>query len=180
MRNVCIIAFFALLMSCSSGDSIDSRMRHIKKTGDTNPTIALQMLDSLKTLIRDEDEHRRMQYDLLEIRLKDKAYIAATTDMHIKPLVEYFEKYGSVQERQEVYYYAGSIYRDMRDTPRSIEFFRKSADVAETDASHDTLMHRNAYSNLYSLYMPQRRNTRFLFPMGVCIPSLCCIWACHT
>lgn len=152
MRNVCIIAFFALLMSCSPGDSIDSRMQHIKETGDTNPTIALQMLDSLKTLIRDEDEHRRMLYDLLEIRLKDKAYITATTDMHIKPLVKYFEKYGSVRERQEAYYYAGSIYRDMRDTPRSVEFFRKSADVAETDASHDTLMHRNAYSNLYSLY----------------------------
>ncbi|MBR4921953.1 MAG: hypothetical protein IKZ62_11670, partial [Prevotella sp.] len=50
------------------------------------------------------------------------------SDLMIKKLMSYFEDKGSLNEKQEVFYYAGSVYRDLQDTPRALEYFLKSLD----------------------------------------------------
>lgn len=109
------------------------------------------MLDSLNHAVRDADEHVQSTYDLLAIRLRDKADIIATSDIVVKRLLPYYERKGSNAELQEVYYYAGSVYRDLKDTPRSLEYFLKSAETARS-GTIDSLMLRNTYSQLSSLY----------------------------
>lgn len=85
---------------------------------------------------------------MLHIRLCDKADVNPTSDIKIKNLVEYFERHGSATEKQEVYYYAGSIYHDLQDTPRALENFFKSIDCATDNGDCDSIMLRNTYSNL--------------------------------
>ena len=89
---------------------------------------------------------------MLHIRLNDKADNMPSSDLMIKRLVGYFEDKGSIFEKQEVAYYAGSVYRDLQDTPRSLEFFLKSIEYANTGNGCDSIMLRNAYSNLAYLY----------------------------
>ena len=128
-------------------------MERIKEIGNDNPEQALLMLDSLKADVQDEGEYVRNKYSLLNIRLNDKADNMPVSDIAIKKLVEYFEAKGSNAEKQEVYYYAGSIYRDLQDTPRALEQFFRSLDYAnDYSGDCDPIMLRNTYSNLCFLY----------------------------
>ena len=144
-----LLAIFAI--ACSKQPILDD-LEHIKNVGDENPQTALVMLDSLESEIRESNDYIRSKYDLLRIRLNDKADNMPSSDLMIKRLVGYFEDKGSILEKQEVAYYAGSVYRDLQDTPRSLEFFLKSIEYANTGDGCDSIMLRNAYSNLNDLY----------------------------
>lgn len=139
------------LLSCGRSRYIDT-LDNIKRVGDSNPDTALLMLDSLVAGVRGESEYVRNKYELLKIRLCDKAYRSATSDVAIRNLMGYFGDKGSSLEKQEVYYYAGSVYRDLCDTPRALEYFLKSLDYAQSGMVYDTVMLRNTYSNLNDLY----------------------------
>ena len=150
-KIVCRLAIL-LIASCSS-DGILEKMEQIKTFGNHDPEKALVMLDSLELEVRDKSEYVRNKYDLLRIRLHDKADHMPSSDMMIKRLVAYFEESGSIPDKQEVYYYAGSTYRDLQDTPRALEFFFKSLDFAlDYPKECDPIMLRNTYSNLNYLY----------------------------
>lgn len=145
---VIMIAF----ISCSQESHYLTKMNNIKAVGDTNPTLAFRMLDSIKLEVRHGSKYMQVKYDLLEIRLKDKLYIEATSDLDIKNIVAYFNENGNDSEKKEAYYYAGSVYRDLHDTPRSLEYFLRALDFAEKECPYDSLMLRNIYSNLHCLY----------------------------
>lgn len=155
MNNKCILCLLAFLMlafaSCSNED-IQKELERIKAAGDDNPQRAIAMLDSLEFEVRESDEYTRAKYDLLRIRLNDKAENMPTSDIVIKRLVDYFEDKGTISEKQEAAYYAGSVYRDLQDTPRSLEYFLMSIEYAKAGSDCDSIMMRNAYSNLNDLY----------------------------
>lgn len=141
-----------MLFSCSDKRDLGD-YENIKMIGDEDPDHALVMLDSLEIEIREMGEYAQNKYDLLRIRLNDKAYNVATSDLMIKKLLNYFEDKGSMLEKQEVTYYAGSVYRDLQDSPRAMEYFLKSLEHAQNGAGNcDSIMMRNAYSNLNDLY----------------------------
>lgn len=150
IQGLCAYCFL-ILLSCSNRYILDE-MERIKSIGDDNPNKALVMLDSLEIKIRKESDYAKHKYDLLRIRLNDKADKIPTSDIMIKQLVKYFTRKGSFSEKQEVYYYAGSVYRDLQDTPRALEYFFKSLDYADDCEGCDSVMLRNTYSNLAYLY----------------------------
>lgn len=139
------------LVSCSDNDLI-GRMEQIKLYGNENPEKALVMLDSLEIEIRSAGDYAKHKYDLLRVRLNDKADHQPSSDIMIKELMAYFEEEGSIPDKQEVYYYAGSTYRDLQDTPRALEYFFKSLDFALDHEECDPIMLRNTYSNLNWLF----------------------------
>lgn len=145
----CISVLMILsIVSCNEDNSL-KKIEQIKLIGDTNPNKALSMLDSIEIEIRDESEYIRNKADLLRIRLNDKAYKMPTSDIMIRKLVTYFEENGSIADKQEVYHYAGSIYRDLQDTPRALEHFFKALDYAnENPKECDSVMLSNTYSNI--------------------------------
>lgn len=145
---VLVLVFFA---SCSTEDILE-KMKQIQRVGDENPQKALIMLDSLEIEIRESSRYARSKYDLLRIRLNDKADHIPSSDIAIKELMEYFDQVGSAVEKQEVYYYAGSVYRDLQDTPRAMEYFLRSLEYAADNHACDSIMLRNTYSNLSYLY----------------------------
>lgn len=149
---ILIITISFLCISCKD-NSLLSKMDQIKTVGDENPALALKMLDSIYVDARNASEYTIMKYDLLKIRLEDKSYIPHTSNKVIENLVKYFEDNGTVKDKQEVYYYAGSVYRDLDDTPRGIENFYKSIEAVRDKRECDSIILRNAYSNLYYLFV---------------------------
>ena len=147
---IAIISF--LCISCKD-NSLLSKMDQIKTVGDENPALALKMLDSIYVDARNASEYAMMKYDLLKIRLEDKSYIPHTSNRVIENLVKYFEDNGTIKDKQEAYYYAGSVYRDLDDTPRGIENFYKSIEAVRDKRECDSIILRNAYSNLYYLFV---------------------------
>ena len=149
---VLIITISFLCISCKD-NSLLSKMDQIKTVGDENPALALKMLDSIYVDARNASEYTIMKYDLLKIRLEDKSYIPHTSNKVIENLVKYFEDNGTVKDKQEAYYYAGSVYRDLDDTPRGIENLYKSIEAVSDKKECDSIILRNAYSNLYYLFV---------------------------
>lgn len=157
LRHFCKIAAIGLILvsffSCDNNSSkVSNKIDYIKSIGDTNPSLAMSMLDSLDINIRNQPERVIKKFDLLRLRVQDKAYITATSDIAAKQLVTYFEKNGTALEKQEAYFYAGSVYRDLQDTPRALKFFFKALEIAENSKQFDTVMQRNTFSNLHYLY----------------------------
>ena len=145
-----LFAFLIVSAFACSNDSILDQMETIKTVGNEEPQKALCMLDSIENEVRDGNEYVRNKFDLLRIRLQDKADILPISDLKIRRLIEYFDNKGTIAEKQEVYYYAGSIYRDLKDTPRALENFFLSLDFANENGC-DSIMMRNTYSNLQYL-----------------------------
>lgn len=146
------ILLVVVFVSCNRYQEDIDKMAQIKKVGDTQPELAMRMLDSLNVAIRKMPEDLQMKYDLLDVRLHDKAYIVATSDLKIKPVVDYYNKNGNSREKQEAFYYAGSVYRDLHDTPKAMEYFLRSVDECQPGVDFDSLTLRNAYSQLGDLY----------------------------
>lgn len=140
-----------VLLACGNRSML-AKLKTIEKEGNKNPKLAIRMLDSLELQTREHSEYIQMKYDLLRIRLDDMAGNAPVSDIKAKRAAEYFEKNGSKMEYQKACYYAGSVYRDLHDTPRALEYFSKSTDVARESGKYDTAMLRNSYSNLHYLY----------------------------
>lgn len=151
---ILIITFSFLCISCKD-NSLLSKMDQIKTVGDENPALALKMLDSIYIDARNASEYTIMKYDLLKVRLDDKSYIPHTSNRTIENLVKYFEDNGTIKDKQEAYYYAGSVYRDLDDTPRAIENFYKSIETVDNKNKKecDSIILRNAYSNLHYLFV---------------------------
>lgn len=147
-----MMVFMLMMPSCSERKTLPERISEIRRMGDTDPVLALAMLDSLDPVVRNQSEAVVNQYDLVRLRVQDKAYMVATSDIIARRLLAYYEKEGDDAERQEAYYYAGSVYRDLQDTPRALEWFLKSAELAEGNDKTDSLMLRNTYSNLHCLF----------------------------
>ena len=147
-----IYVFLAVILtSCTDHATLD-RLDYIKEIGNENPEEALVMLDSVEVDIKRASAYAKNKFDLLRVRLNDKADHKPTSDLMIGQLVDYFEKEGNVRDKQEVYYYAGSIYRDLQDTPRALENFFKSLSYANDCNDCDTYMLCCTYSNLSHLF----------------------------
>lgn len=147
-----------MLAACSNDKRLD-KMERIKEIGDENPQEALLMLDSLRLEVRDWSDYAKSKYDMLQIRLNDKIGNPSTSDLVMKKLLDYFEDKGSQTEKQEVHFYAGCVYRDLQDTPRSLENFLSSLRYAKDNAGSDSAMLCDTYANLFSLqYKVQNYN----------------------
>ena len=143
-----------LITSCTihNKDVLINRLDEIKAMGDTLPLIAMEQLDSIRPLLKDRSDYVQNKISLLDIRLRDKAFISHTSSEVIKEVCNYFEKNGTAKDIQESYYYMGSVYRDLNDYPQAITYFLKSVGIAETNEYVDIALWENAYSQLSYLY----------------------------
>ncbi len=149
-----LFACLLLLSSCQRADNeLLEKMQDIKILGNRDPELAMSKLDSLDAEISTQSKYVQMKYDLLRIRLQDKANIIPESDKPIKEVLEYFTENGSALEKQEANYYAGSVYRDLQDAPTAIGYFLQAEQWAqETGRECDSIMWGNACSNLSYLY----------------------------
>ena len=84
------VFFLSLLAAGCRDDSKElSRLEEIKTIGDRDPYLALQMLDSVMPLMRWSSDLVQKKCELLEVRLKDKAYIPITSDIIVKDFLPY-------------------------------------------------------------------------------------------
>lgn len=151
IRVLMFLIVSLMLFSCNGSEVVD-RMDGIKAIGNKDPKLATKMLDSVYTDIVDASEYTKMKYELLRVRLNDKNDVIPTSNRMVEVLKDYFNSNGTSREKQEAYFYAGSVYRDLDDTPRAIENFYNSIEAIKESDECDTVLLRNAYSNLFCLF----------------------------
>lgn len=148
-----VILFFT---SCSQqNEALLLSLSQIQDLGEEYPRQAIKKLDSIKSCFDKESSYMKNKLALLDIRLRDKAYIMHTKDDSIKAICSFFDKHGTAIERQEAYYYMGSVYRDINDYPNAVTSFLKSISISKKNENFDVAILNCAYSQLSFIYKQQ-------------------------
>lgn len=113
------------LCCCDNRPSYKAQLSTIDSIANTNATLSLAMLDSLKPRVTKASEADRNLYALMRVKAEDKAFITHTTDTLMLRLVDYYETVGDKTFLPTAYYYAGRVYNDMNDDTRALRFFQK-------------------------------------------------------
>ena len=152
-----LIMFFVI--SCTSYKKKDAanldRIESVWKLSDQDIESAITECDAMQNAIYTSSEYVRMKYDLLTIRLRDKSYMTPSSPDSIKKITAYMEKHGSKKDLMRTYYYMGSVYDELHDSPRAVEYTLKSLAYISQPLSCDTAIALKGYSQLSAIYRNQ-------------------------
>lgn len=119
----------ASLLSC--GNVNDTQLERIESLCDSDPRLAISMLDSLERSSFSKKE--RHYYDLLCIKSRDKAYVRHTSDSLILDVIEYYTLHKDDTHYPVALYYGGRVYSDMGNLPTALKYFQDAIEVIPED-----------------------------------------------
>lgn len=115
-----------LAMGCDRKDGISQKLDSIDRLCDSDPHLAISMLDSIHPAgISSKERH---YYDLLTIKSRDKAYIRHTSDSLILDVIDYYSSHRKEGLYAQALYYGGRVYSDLGDLPTALEYFQNALD----------------------------------------------------
>ena len=88
------------------------------------------------------ENHEQMLLQLEELERQNRAYEPMTNDTLALQLANYFDRYGTANERLRAHYMVGCTYRDMGEAPPALNAYLDAADCADTtdvDCDYRTL-----------------------------------------
>lgn len=138
-----------LLASCAGNRKYDDLMQRadsIMNVNDDSAKVAIRMLDGVKFKLPEFTQSQKMRYELLRHKAMNKACITFTSDSVMKEVVDYYENYGSANQRMLANYVLGCVYRDMHEVPLALEYYNKATEQADTTAADCD------YGTLYRVY----------------------------
>ena len=157
--HICCLWLTAVVLCSCSRRAEEARwlgmIEEAWQASETDLDRASEMAGAMADSVFLASECVRMHYDLLRIRIRDKKDCIPTSADSIRQVVRYMDRHGSERDRMRAYYYMGSVFRDLHDSPRAIVNFMKSARLAEESREADTLMLIKCHAQLGGLYQQQ-------------------------
>ena len=144
-----LLLIIMLLASCAGNRKYDDLMQRadsIMNVNDDSAKVAIRMLDVVKSQLPEFSQAQKMRYELLRHKAMNKACITFTSDSVMKEVVDYYDNYGSANERMLANYVLGCVYRDMNEAPLALEYYNKATEQADTTAADCN------YGTLYRVY----------------------------
>ena len=126
-----LVLMFLLAYGCGGNERVMSRLDDIDRLCDSDPRLAMSMLDSIDYSTLTERERHR--YDLLDIKSRDKAYVRHTSDSLVLDVIDYYTSHQDEGLGHVALYYGGRVYFDLGDLPTALEYFQKAIDTTPND-----------------------------------------------
>lgn len=148
-KVIFLLLIIMILTSCAGNRKYDDLMQRadsIMNVNDDSAKVAIRMLDGVKPQLPEFSQSQKMRYELLRHKAMNKACITFTSDSVMKEVVDYYDNYGSANERMLANYVLGCVYRDMHETPMALEYYNKATEQADTTAADCD------YGTLYRVY----------------------------
>ena len=148
-KVIFLLLIIMLLASCAGNRKYDDLMQRadsIMDVDDDSATVAIRMLDGVKSQLPEFSQSQKMRYELLRHKAMNKAYISFTSDSIMKEVVDYYDRHGSANERMLANYVLGCVYRDLHEAPLALEYYNKATEQADTTAADCD------YGTLYRVY----------------------------
>ena len=155
-----ILSVLLLLVSCTGNKVIDeqiTRADSLMEANSDSALVALGMLDSLRKNNPKMSKAQQMRFDLIYAKGMNKGFVDFTTDSVMKQVVAYYNQHGSANERMLAYYLLGCAYRDLDDSPASLDCYLQATEQADTlsrDCDYHTLA--RIYGQVGDAYLRQK------------------------
>ena len=123
------------------------RLQVIDSLMEAHPQAAYDSLcrfDSLE--VPDASRKVAMKCRMLMAKAQNKLYLSMPTDSIFQEVVDYYDSWGTDNEKMQAYYLLGCVYRDHKDAPKAMMSYKKAIECA------DTLRKECDYSTLSKVY----------------------------
>ncbi|MBQ5373938.1 MAG: hypothetical protein IIU51_05215 [Bacteroidaceae bacterium] len=143
LRKTYIFLFLATLMACTEYGEFERRLTtadSLMNHGQADS--AFRMLCGMNAEAESMPDALQMRHLLLRSNAQNKVDSLFTSDSIGNVLVEYYDQYGTPNERMLAHYMKGCAYRDMGDQPATLRCFNDAvaaADTSMTDCNYDQL-----------------------------------------
>lgn len=138
--SVAALAVIALTAVLLWRPNPDERLKNVDSLSCCNPDSAIHALKDIDPATLSSAD--RDYYDLLRVKVTDKAYVTHTSDSLILSVLSRLKASDPYGLYPEALYYGGRVYSDLGDKPTAIAYFEQALDVMPVNAS--TLNKRSA------------------------------------
>ena len=134
--HVVLAATALLCFSCHVNPQSRHRaeLDHIDSVILQAPDSALALLNRMSEETKGWQKSDRMHYDLLTIKVTDKANIPLNSDSAINKIVAYYEDHTDDYLLANAYYYAGRTYVQENDALLALDYFNKAFELVSKDS----------------------------------------------
>ena len=131
-----IFLFLATLMACTEYGEFERRLTtadNLMNHGQADS--AFRMLCGMNAEAESMPDALQMRHLLLRSNAQNKVDSLFTSDSIGNVLVEYYDQYGTPNERMLAHYMKGCAYRDMGDQPATLRCYNDAVAAADTSAA---------------------------------------------
>lgn len=147
LRNSVFFTLLYILVGCTGNRVQMQRLQVIDSLMEAHPQAAYDSLcrfDSLE--VPDASRKVAMKCRMLMAKAQNKLYLSMPTDSIFQEVVDYYDSWGTDNEKMQAYYLLGCVYRDQKDAPKAMMSYKKAVECA------DTLSKECDYSTLSKVY----------------------------
>ena len=147
LRYSVFFTLLYILVGCTENRVQMQRLQVIDSLMEPHPQAAYDSLcrfDSLE--VPDASRKVAMKCRMLMAKAQNKLYLQLSADTKFQEVVDYYDSWGTDNEKMQAYYLLGCVYRDQKDAPKAMMSYKKAVECA------DTLSKECDYSTLSKVY----------------------------
>lgn len=159
MKSKTILLTFCILsafIACQENTQMSQRFLEIDSLTYSHPDSALAILDTMRTMVNSCSQALRMRYEMLYAKAQNRAYVDFKTDSVMLEVCDYYDHYGTSNERMMAHYLLGCTYRDLGESAKTLECYKNAVECADTlskDCDYSTMM--SIYGQMAKIYAEQ-------------------------
>lgn len=147
LRYSVFFTLLYILVGCTENRVQMQRLQVIDSLMEAHPQAAYDSLcrfDSLE--VPDASRKVAMKCRMLMAKAQNKLYLQLSADTKFQEVVDYYDSWGTDNEKMQAYYLMGCVYRDQKDAPKAMMSYKKAVECA------DTLSKECDYKVLFGIY----------------------------
>lgn len=147
LRYSVFFTLLYILVGCTENRVQMQRLQVIDSLMEAHPQAAYDSLcrfDSLE--VPDASRKVAMKCRMLMAKAQNKLYLQLSADTKFHEVVDYYDSWGTDNEKMQAYYLMGCVFRDQKDAPKAMMSYKKAIECA------DTLRKECDYKVLFGIY----------------------------
>ncbi len=147
LRYSVFFTLLYILVGCTENRVQMQRLQVIDSLMEAHPQAAYDSLcrfDSLE--VPDASRKVAMKCRMLMAKAQNKLYLQLSADTKFQEVVDYYDSWGTDNEKMQAYYLMGCVFRDQKDAPKAMMSYKKAIECA------DTLRKECDYKVLFGIY----------------------------
>lgn len=140
-----VLSAIIISMGCKEREVRLCKLDYIDSLMEQNPDASYDSLCKFSDSIECNEEIK-MKYRILKAKVQNRLYYKMPSSIDFQEIADYYEQYGTSDEKMLAMYLLGCAFRDEKESPKAIQCYKRAIEYA------DTLNTNCDYNTLYRIY----------------------------